>query len=353
MGRSIALGFAREGVDLALAARRPEQLASVADRLTQGPSRRAGAVRGRPPRGSEFTLDGVVEGDDPPGGRRPARRSASTRWLPSSSSSWLVAEVTMTGGGSKPPSIRCGQLVDIVPPLLLVDGLEHGIARGPANRWSSVDRQLHRTDPPRVGSDKMLARTALSLPGLPRNRLTQSPSSPRCAARRGRRVVVGVVFIMGTSAHGRSDYPPPSINPSRRGRADEQPRCRPATPNDPPRDRAPTRSARCSSGVVCARGRIGDASKSRIDAMMTPAWQTATTVWSVCSLPGARARRTRRWKLFQLSPPGAKGRSGSASMSKEPKRALYSDQSTPSASPVWTSQRSQSGPRAPARARAR
>ena len=33
MGRSIALGFAREGVDLVLAARRPEQLASVADEV--------------------------------------------------------------------------------------------------------------------------------------------------------------------------------------------------------------------------------------------------------------------------------------------------------------------------------
>ena len=76
------------------------------------------------------------------------------------------------------------------------------------------------------------------------------------------------------------------------------------------------------------------------DASTTPAWQATTT-----SSPGwraateSRASDTRLTNPVQLSPPGAMTRSGSASQSGLPNRALKSPQSRPSASPQWSSQK--------------
>ena len=77
-------------------------------------------------------------------------------------------------------------------------------------------------------------------------------------------------------------------------------------------------------------------------ASITPAWTAATTSSPGCWLTTSRtAPEARATNCDQLSPPGAIGTVGSLSQSGTEKVSTISDHSIPSASPGWSSHRSQ------------
>ena len=213
------------------------------------------------------------------------------------------------------------QVVDVVAPLVLVDLDQHRVAGGPASRWSWSSGSCTGPSHLRGGSVEGVAeRGVVAARGW---RGTRRPSRRARRVRRPRRAA-------STVKSSRSVMPPSfpvgrSI-PSRggrslggAGRAGGRPRCRSAASSGRAGVVLPLGEPGVGGPQVRARPAWAMPSSTRIDAMITPAWHTATTVWPAWS-PASRSSVpcTRSWKLFQLSPPGANTRSGSASMSKEP-----------------------------------
>ena len=83
------------------------------------------------------------------------------------------------------------QVVDVVAPVVLVDGHQHRVAGRPGQAVELVERSATGPIQVRGGWVRAWASGALSLPGLARKSATKRSSSSRSAARRAAATVKG------------------------------------------------------------------------------------------------------------------------------------------------------------------